>query len=268
MMAKTAEQVPCVTYLHHQCWHAAGSRSNTHRHAHWQFEFIASGSVEVVRPRGAVDLQAGAAVLIAPGLQHAFRHPLSGCRFVSVKFDGPPAQHGQQLSCFPVDHPCAAIGLALYRLCSGAPLVARGKQRQAIEHLMGAALMSADAPDLSRAGAVDIVGTIGRMVRAQRGGPVSVGDVAAACGCAPRTLRDRFRRSGHGSVKGWIDHQRAILSQEQLRYSDATISSIAEDMGFSDLYAFSRFFRRVTGMSPSAFRRQAVVHDRQRRLHG
>jgi AraC family transcriptional regulator len=43
----------------------------------------------------------------------------------------------------------------------------------------------------------------------------------------------------------------------RLRRSDDPISTIAFDTGFSDLSTFNRRFRRLWGMSPSAWRAAA-----------
>ena len=60
-------------------------------------------------------------------------------------------------------------------------------------------------------------------------------------GYAPRELRRTTR------------HRTAVNT---LLHSTLSISQIAEISGFKSIYAFSRFFRKVTGMSPSAFRRK------------
>ena len=52
-----------------------------------------------------------------------------------------------------------------------------------------------------------------------------------------------------------IIHQRQLLeAKRQLIYTPMTISEVAESLGFADPAYFSRFFRRLTGTSPSAFR--------------
>ncbi|WHZ22174.1 MAG: hypothetical protein OJF47_001286 [Nitrospira sp.] len=39
-----------------------------------------------------------------------------------------------------------------------------------------------------------------------------------------------------------------------------SISQIAESLGFSDAFAFSHFFKRAVGCSPTEFRKQQTVH--------
>ena len=52
-----------------------------------------------------------------------------------------------------------------------------------------------------------------------------------------------------------IIHQRQLLeAKRQLIYTPMTISEVADSLGFADPAYFARFFRRLTGTSPSAFR--------------
>ncbi|MGH8284742.1 MAG: helix-turn-helix transcriptional regulator [Steroidobacteraceae bacterium] len=52
----------------------------------------------------------------------------------------------------------------------------------------------------------------------------------------------------------FILHRRLHHAAVSLRASQAPVSSIALDSGFADLSTFNRRFRRVMGVSPSAFR--------------
>lgn len=59
--------------------------------------------------------------------------------------------------------------------------------------------------------------------------------------------------SGQSALQ--IIHQRLLLeAKRHLIYTPMTISEVAENLGFADPAYFSRFFRRLSGMSPSVFR--------------
>ncbi|UUQ66249.1 helix-turn-helix domain-containing protein [Pseudomonas fuscovaginae UPB0736] len=50
-------------------------------------------------------------------------------------------------------------------------------------------------------------------------------------------------------------HQRLLLeAKRNLIYTRMSISRVADELGFADSAYFARFFRRMTGLSPSAFR--------------
>lgn len=52
-------------------------------------------------------------------------------------------------------------------------------------------------------------------------------------------------------------HQRIVLeAKRDLIYTSLTINQLADSLGFADPAYFSRFFRRMTGLSPRDFRRR------------
>lgn len=58
-----------------------------------------------------------------------------------------------------------------------------------------------------------------------------------------------------------IIHQRLILeARRNLVYTNMSISQLSDSLGFSDPTYFSRFFRRLSGQTPNAFR-QATGHS-------
>ncbi|TDF80849.1 helix-turn-helix domain-containing protein [Pseudomonas sp. H9] len=56
-----------------------------------------------------------------------------------------------------------------------------------------------------------------------------------------------------------IIHQRLLLeARRSLIYTNMTISQLSDSLGFSDPTYFSRFFRRLCGQTPNAFRQAGV----------
>ena len=54
------------------------------------------------------------------------------------------------------------------------------------------------------------------------------------------------------------ERNRALLAQiKELKEGTSSIEDISERLGFADRHSFSRAFRRWSGQTPSAFRRQA-----------
>jgi AraC-like DNA-binding protein len=64
-------------------------------------------------------------------------------------------------------------------------------------------------------------------------------------------------------LKTYLDLERAKVASRLLEYSDLNITEIAETLDFPDVFSFSRFFRRVVGMSPRPFRQSARARHRE-----
>lgn len=83
---------------------------------------------------------------------------------------------------------------------------------------------------------------------------LSCEEVARAVRLSARQL-GRILQSDNGlTLHGLIESARHQAARSLLLESDLSIREISENLGFSNEYNFSRFFRRVEGMSPSHFR--------------
>jgi AraC family transcriptional activator of pobA len=57
-----------------------------------------------------------------------------------------------------------------------------------------------------------------------------------------------------------VVHQRMLLeAKRNLIYTSMTVAQVADVLGFADPAYFSRFFKRLTGLSPSDFRSQGLL---------
>jgi AraC-like DNA-binding protein len=77
--------------------------------------------------------------------------------------------------------------------------------------------------------------------------------VARCVGMNPRTLRVRLRQEGV-ALSAIVDELRLEISQRELLRADTPIKQIAERVGFSEVSAFHRAFKRWTGMTPAKYR--------------
>jgi AraC-like DNA-binding protein len=66
-----------------------------------------------------------------------------------------------------------------------------------------------------------------------------------------------FRRSFGVSPRRWLMQERIRLAARRLCDSTMSVSAIAQDFGYADVYPFSRQFKDVMGQSPLAYRRHA-----------
>lgn len=82
----------------------------------------------------------------------------------------------------------------------------------------------------------------------------SVEDYATHLDITPAYLNTLARRFTGHTAQGVL-HQRLLLeAKRQLIYTAMTVSQISDQLGFSEPAYFSRFFKRLTGLSPKDFR--------------
>lgn len=83
----------------------------------------------------------------------------------------------------------------------------------------------------------------------------SVADYATLFHVSPNHLNKCVRRVFGKTCSECIAEQRLMEAKMLLRQTNASLGSIAEQLGFADLTHFGRFFRQKTGHNPSDFRK-------------
>lgn len=89
-------------------------------------------------------------------------------------------------------------------------------------------------------------------------GPIRTANLARAARCSPDTLERRVRRVFRRSPKQLVLTARIDAARSMLAEPGTPIVSIAQRCGFYDQAAFSRTFARLTGLTPSQYRRRAT----------
>jgi AraC-like DNA-binding protein len=85
-------------------------------------------------------------------------------------------------------------------------------------------------------------------------GPPNMNDVASALGTTRRTLHRKLAAEGT-TFRALVEQIRKDEASLRLaQASDASLTSLALDLGFADLSTFSRAHRRWFGMAPSRAR--------------
>jgi len=88
-------------------------------------------------------------------------------------------------------------------------------------------------------------------------------DIADACSVSQSYLYKLFQKNVGYGPKRFLQQYRVnraieLMSTTGLSRTDMSISELAELVGFPDVYAFSRLFKRITGSSPSHYRKAAA----------
>jgi len=100
----------------------------------------------------------------------------------------------------------------------------------------------------------DIVRRVREAVATElRTGPASMKKAARRLGFGVATLRRKLETEGT-TFSEIVDDLRRELAEQHLTHGDLSISEVAFLLGFSDVRAFGRAFRRWTGLAPSEYR--------------
>lgn len=89
----------------------------------------------------------------------------------------------------------------------------------------------------------------------------SVDEMAAAAGMSTPHFFDCFRRHAGCAPKLFLIRQRLQIATALMQQSDLTVNQIAQQVGYEDPYYFSRLFKRHTGQSPSAHRKELGMRE-------
>ena len=90
--------------------------------------------------------------------------------------------------------------------------------------------------------------------------PIEVSDVASNVAVSRRTLETKFKRILGRTPSHELRQARMELAKKLLMDSDQPITKIAFAAGFNSRQVFSNMFRKETGMTASAYRRQFRRH--------
>ncbi|MEM9631765.1 MAG: helix-turn-helix domain-containing protein [Pseudomonadota bacterium] len=85
---------------------------------------------------------------------------------------------------------------------------------------------------------------------------VTVPQMAAAAGQEERTFLRRFHAATGLNPSEYLQRLRIAKAREQLELTNASIESIALDVGYLDVSAFRKLFQKIVGLSPSEYRRR------------
>lgn len=175
-------------------------------------------------------------------IELAYPTPPHAARYTEVF--GCPARFGQPRNRLVIPHAWFALPLA-----SHSPVVATE-----LCALLEARALSQHAPNT--------VTTVEHVLQRPGNVAMSVGEVAAALGLSPRTLRRRLTEAGT-SFCVLSEHLRALEAQHLLRDKGLTVAATGEHLGFSDARTFRRAFKRWVGEVPGAMRRNTRVTKTQ-----
>ncbi|MER6943691.1 AraC family transcriptional regulator [Nonomuraea sp. NPDC000554] len=115
-----------------------------------------------------------------------------------------------------------------------------------------------DAPAWYRAQSDPVVGKAMRMLHNNPAHPWTVATLAAEVGVSRASLARRFTDLVGEPPMSFLTDWRLALAADLLREPDATVGSVARQVGYASPYALSAAFKRVRGISPQEHRTGAA----------
>jgi AraC-like DNA-binding protein len=91
----------------------------------------------------------------------------------------------------------------------------------------------------------------------------TVDELGRGVGLSRSALHERFAEMIGQPPMQYLANWRMQLAASLLRNTNATVASVAEDVGYDSEAAFTRAFKRLVGKPPAAWRRQAERRARQ-----
>ena len=241
-----------------------GSPSSHHR-----FVLIVNegGEGSVVLDDMLVPLSPGQAVLIFPYQHHHYANLLSArLSWLFITFELPHSETLEPLRYQPVPISELAWG-NVQRMCehwlrdpipsaTDHPLLLEAAML--LQELLVAAEKDSVRSVSRSVGGVDreLLQKIGEYLNSHLDQPVAVGELAEYVSLSESHLRSRFRRHFGMSLGRYIRRTKATRAAQLLDVTEMSVSEVARACGFDSIYAFSRFFRSNTGLSPRQYRQR------------
>lgn len=198
---------------------------------------------------------------LPPEQSHALEFPFADTRAFSMQLDNSWIERAREVSA-PVDHAVYEHGGLLSELMMkiyhdfshpdcASPLAIQG---------LALEMVAAVSRRHSRSFGRQPQRWLARSVELLREGltaHVTVTQLASAAGVHPVHLAREFRRFHGCTIGEYIRRLRVERACRQLSSSDESLAAIAASAGFSDQSHLSRTFKRLMGMTPTQYRRQA-----------
>jgi len=86
---------------------------------------------------------------------------------------------------------------------------------------------------------------------------LNIGALAAKCSMSEAYFRRCFKEAYRMSPNQYIKTLRMNRAKDLLKTGLLSISEVAEQVGFADIYYFSKAFKRAVGMNPTAYKNQS-----------
>ncbi len=95
---------------------------------------------------------------------------------------------------------------------------------------------------------------------------ITVDEVAEKVALGRRSLERRFKQATHNSVLEYIHRVKMEAAKRRFETTRKQINEVMFDLGYSDTKAFRNVFKKITGLTPVAYRNKYGIWPNGMRL--
>ena len=111
-------------------------------------------------------------------------------------------------------------------------------------------------PQITPLNSVTPAARLSALLSKRSGDRLTLKELSTLLGYSEKYTSEIFRKYMGLSFSAYLNQLHLAKATKLLSDQSLTIAQIAESVGFSDAFAFSHFFKRAIGCSPSEFRKQ------------
>lgn len=231
------------------------SGTSLHSHDFWQLEIVTHGRIFADVQGEKIVLEEWDVLLIKPGTEHGFNYEVPGISWISFKFD--TDEDICDFSKIIVRHsPCTRRMISYLEAIIQNTILKDYEKKMIAGHIEAIFCYIRSDEFLKPSDKIStIIEDIKCYIRSRNGKPVSVNELAEKFSYTRSHISKVFKKQTGHELKEHIDSVRLDKAKEMLCYSDFSIANVAFELGFADIYSFSRFFKKHAAVSPRYYRK-------------
>jgi AraC-like DNA-binding protein len=242
-------------YLYHQ-YRVSEKRlsAKTHTHPFWQIEIVNSGSGNCTIEGKEYSFHAGDIIIIPKEAKHSFFYPERDCKWLSVKLNLSVTEKEYGTGVFSKDPLLESAKDIILQILPQESLP--GNRMTILLNTTLRLIMEYYLINCSELAPIhsDFLKKVFAAVASRSGKYITVSEVGELIGFSGKYAANRFRKEAGCTLKHYIDEDRFNHARKMLSFTNDSITEIAESLEFSDVYAFSRFFKHWSAQSPTQFK--------------
>ncbi len=248
-----------------------------HRHQFFELHFILGGEITYVGANGVMHLKKGEYLLIAPDEGHKIESCSGSLLKCSVAFTVGSEEelYGALISkCGSVYKLCGDLeeGIRFITSLSEAQtpyygMLVKNRLFELIHIIAGNVIPKKhrELQDRYISGMDARIFKVKQFVKDNPHVFFGCEELAAYCGLSVKQLNRLFLKHEGTSLLKYLHTSKSDAAKKLLLSGDMPLRELSEDLGFSNVYYFCRFFRRLENMTPGEFRK-AFKNSREERF--